>query len=334
MNLLQNEAPPILGNPFFHRGPIRDRRYFFGRKAETRRALEMLRKCQCVSIVGPRRIGKTSLLFHFCDPEVQKKHGLGEEYLFVYIDCQGLGDLDRQQFYHWLWKETKRALAERGKAVDWAESISVSSGLREAIVAIQEKGYKPAFLFDEFDTIAQSLSLDQNLFRDLRSLVPTVIYTTASQDSLYDLTHIDKSALSSPFFNPFIEIYLGFLSPKEAEAMVGRLLRMAEREDLFTEKDLVFVLEVGGYHPFFLQLACYYLFEQKLEQKDLTTTDYEIVRQCYAEDAERHFHYTWKNLDAREREAVRLVCEGMVSEIDYEQKRRLERECILYKVVP
>ena len=116
MNSSQSEAPPILENPFFHRGPIRDRRYFFGRTAETRRALQMLRKGQCVSIVGPRRIGKTSLLFHLRDPEVQRRYKLGTEYLFVYIDCQGLGDLDKPQFYQWLWREANEALAESGEA--------------------------------------------------------------------------------------------------------------------------------------------------------------------------------------------------------------------------
>ena len=65
MSLLRNNGSPVLENPFFHRGPIRDRRYFFGRESETRRALQMLRQDQCVSIVGPRRIGKTSYLFRF-----------------------------------------------------------------------------------------------------------------------------------------------------------------------------------------------------------------------------------------------------------------------------
>ena len=131
LNLSRNEAAPILENPFFHRGPIRDRRYFFGRTQETRQALHMLRHGQCVSIVGPRRIGKTSHLFHLCDPVVQRGHDLGQEYLFIYVDCQGLGDLDKLQFYQWLWGEAKRALAEQGDVDGWF-LLSLAGGREQA----------------------------------------------------------------------------------------------------------------------------------------------------------------------------------------------------------
>jgi len=333
VNPSQNEAPTIPENPFFYRGPIRDRRYFFGRTRETHRALQMLRNGQCISTVGPRRIGKTSLLFHLRDSEVQQEHNLGEEYLFVYIDCQGLGNLDKTRFYQWLWEETKRALAERGEADGWAESISDFNEFREAVMTIKEKGYKLALLFDEFDTTAKNPNLDQDLFSDLRSLgspVYTVVYVTASVDSLFDLTYADTSVLSSPFFNIFDEIHLGFLRPMEAKDMILGLLRMTEQENLFTEEDLAFVFEAGGYFPLFFQLACYHLFARKMECKELVATDYEIVRRQYANDAEPHFRYIWENLDANEQKAVRLVCGGKVSRIDDEQKRRLERKCILY----
>lgn len=444
MHSAQNEASSIPENPFFHRGPIRNHRYFFGRTAETRRALQMLRNGQCVSIVGPRRIGRTSFLFHLCDPQVQERYLLGEEYLFVYIDCQGMGNLDKPLFYQRVLERTQRALAERGKtdrltesisnlgaqgvqaastpstqrtpdlehlielrrvlttrfdegeirtlcfelgidyhdlpgegkankarelvaylerhgriaelvragerlrpAISWCgkeagfaiQSQSLSPGslladfdkLRRVITTIRKKGYKPIFLFDEFEIAAQNNNLDQSLFSDLRSLVPTVIYVTASQDSLYDLTYTDRSVLSSPFFNIFWEIRLGFLRHREAEEMVRGLLRMTGREDLFTKEDLAFIFEICGYYPFFLQLACYHIFEQKSERRASAAADYERVRLQYGEDAEPHFRYAWKNLDAAEQQAVRLVCEGKVGQLDDEQKRRLERKCLLYK---
>jgi hypothetical protein len=354
-----NEALPILENPFFHRGPIRDRRYFFGRTRETRRAFQMLRNSQCVSIVGPRRVGETSLLFHLCDPAVQERHGLGEEYLFVYIDCQGMGNLDKPRFYRAVWVGIQRALVERGEADCLAEimpgwdvrgghaidttsmetaggrplhgrSLPDFNGLRSAVTAIRERGYKLTFLFDEFEVAAQNHNLDKDLFSDLRSLVPAVVYVTASQDSLYDLTYPDRGVLSSPFFNIFEEIRLGLMRRGEAEEMVGGLLGMTGAAELFTREGLAFVFEVGGYYPFFLQLACYHLFEQKMERGELTAADYERVRQRFAEDAEPHFRYAWKNLDVGEQEAARLVCDGGIGQLDGDRKRRLERKCILY----
>jgi hypothetical protein len=449
VNLLRNDILPVLENPFFHRGPIRDRRYFFGRKTETRRALQMLRQDQCVSIVGPRRVGKTSYLFHLCDAEVQREHELREEYLFVYIDCQGLGDLDRPQFYQWVWEGTERALAERGQADQWAErspgasaqatdeasggrtpelkpltrlrqilatrfdegelrtlcfdlgirydtlptegtenkarelvdylerhdrilelvgtgerlrpdiawdgvlddTFKVAEGVsrtvegppserlpsdsrefREAVMRVRERGYRPVFLFDEFEYLATSSHMDEAVFSSLRNLSQElqVAYVTASQMPVGQLIYHDHSALHSSFFSNFQDIHVGFLKPEEAERMVLSLTKMAGQEDRFSEKDLTFVFEIAGYHPFFLQLACYYLFEHKLERDHLVGADYELPHRQYAEDTERFFRYAWDHLDEDERESTRLASEGHIARLAGDQVYRLERKCILH----
>jgi predicted AAA+ superfamily ATPase len=61
-------------NPYFHRGPIRKPEHFFGRSQEVTNALSLLKKNQSVSIVGPRRIGKTSFLLHLA--RVLARYGL------------------------------------------------------------------------------------------------------------------------------------------------------------------------------------------------------------------------------------------------------------------
>ena len=74
-------------NPFFHRGPIRDPHYFYNRRKEVKRVLEMLGKGQSVSVIGPRKIGKTSLLFNISQPQVMQQHGLDlSQHLFVYCN--------------------------------------------------------------------------------------------------------------------------------------------------------------------------------------------------------------------------------------------------------
>jgi hypothetical protein len=241
-----------------------------------------------------------------------------------------MGGLDKPQFYQWLWGEAKRALAEQGEAGDRADSISGFREFREAVMAAGNKGYKLVFFLDEFETIATNSHLDQDAFNDLRSLARTVVYVTASQDRLSDLSYPHRDILSSPFFNVFGEIYLGFLTPEEAEEMISGLLGMAEQEDLFTEQDLTFVFEIASYHPFFLQLACYHLFDRKMERGKLAAEDYGVVRRQYAESARSFFRYIWNHLKEGEQGAVRLVCEGKADQIRDEQRRRLERECLLY----
>jgi hypothetical protein len=49
-------------NPFFHRGPIHDPDYFFGRQHLLDEVLHFLRHRQSMAIVGPPRIGTTSFL--------------------------------------------------------------------------------------------------------------------------------------------------------------------------------------------------------------------------------------------------------------------------------
>jgi Cdc6-like AAA superfamily ATPase len=78
--------------PFFFGGHIADPEKFVGRKAELRRIASLLEtahtgQMQSVSIVGERRIGKSSLLFHLKQTYSQWL-SKSECYCFAYIDLQ------------------------------------------------------------------------------------------------------------------------------------------------------------------------------------------------------------------------------------------------------
>ena len=331
MNRIQTEALSILENPFFHRGPIRDQRYFFGRARETRQTLHMLRNGQCVSIVGPRRIGKTSHLFHLLDPMLRKNYHLGEKYLLAYVDCQGLGNLDRPQFYRWILDGIQGALPGLEQTSTWSENLSNFRQFRRAVATIHKEGYQPVLLFDEFEYLATSQYMDQALFSSLRNLSQElgVAYVTVSQMPVHELTYCDDSALHSPFFSNFQTVHLGFLERCEAEILVLGLLETVGQRDYFSEQDMVFLFNIAGRHPFFLQLACYHLFEQRLERGHLAIDDHETARRLYAKDVERFFRYTWEHLGKGEKESVRFMCEGDLARLNSEQMGRLGRKCIV-----
>ena len=65
-----------MDNPFYHRGAIRRQHDFHNREAEISQILGLLRNGQSVSLIGPRRIGKSSLLMHLCRPEVRAPFNL------------------------------------------------------------------------------------------------------------------------------------------------------------------------------------------------------------------------------------------------------------------
>ena len=66
-----------MDNPFYHRGAIRRLRDFYNREAEISQILGLLRNGQSVSLIGPRRIGKSSLLIHLTRSEVRSANAAG-----------------------------------------------------------------------------------------------------------------------------------------------------------------------------------------------------------------------------------------------------------------
>jgi hypothetical protein len=78
---------PTAGNPFVWRGGITEAAAFFNRDREERTVREFLRKRQSCQLVGPRRIGKTSLL-----RQVQRLAPVSEPSIVVaYLDLQHPG---------------------------------------------------------------------------------------------------------------------------------------------------------------------------------------------------------------------------------------------------
>ena len=58
-----------MNNPYTSRGPLQDARMFFGRANDLNEIGAYLHGNQSVSIVAPRKIGKTSLMLHLMRPE-------------------------------------------------------------------------------------------------------------------------------------------------------------------------------------------------------------------------------------------------------------------------
>jgi predicted Ser/Thr protein kinase len=100
------QPPLVADNPYFHRGAIKAQEYFFGRERETREILGAVKGGQCVSIVGPWHIGKTSLLFHVKSAQVLRKYGLApDKFVMVYCTGQGLRGDDQSNLCSYLLKK-------------------------------------------------------------------------------------------------------------------------------------------------------------------------------------------------------------------------------------
>ena len=87
-------------NPFFNRHRITDPAYFFGRQRELERLYSAIATHQCVSLVGERKMGKSSLLTRLSHAETLRSFGFDPAlYLFVYFDLEGLASARRDDFW-------------------------------------------------------------------------------------------------------------------------------------------------------------------------------------------------------------------------------------------
>src|SRR5260370_34511297 len=83
----------MLDSPFTYGNPISKPSHFFGRQYEVGQVFSRLRNAEfeSSSLVGERRMGKTSLLNYLATPEIRLSYGLDPaKYIFIYADLQPL----------------------------------------------------------------------------------------------------------------------------------------------------------------------------------------------------------------------------------------------------
>ena len=319
-------------NPFFHRGPIRQREYFCGRADDIGQSLSLLRNGQNVSLVGQRRIGKTSLLFHIADPVVFEAHGLHRgEHLFIYLDGAELGHLSPDEVLGLLLDQlaatfpAARCPIELGRAPP--DGLSYRD-FREAVLKVTDAGLKPIYLFDEFESLADNPYLGPRFFSGLRALSSQfdLSFVTASGESLLRLTYANAETLSSPFFNTFANLHLGLFSESEARCVVEALAAHAGL-DLPTQT-IDHILELAGPHPLLLQVAAFQAVELWGEEGWQAQGDAEWRRRFMVEAAP-HFEYYWRHLTDKDRYALATLPLSQQEEAQREAIHRLERACLI-----
>jgi hypothetical protein len=323
-------------NPFFHRGPIRQREYFYGRTDDIGQSLDLLRNGQNVALVGQRRIGKTSLLFHIADPVVFEAHGLrGGEHQFIYLDATELGYLSADEILCLLLDQLASTLPAAGHSLDLVrpspEGLSYRA-FREAVLRVTEAGLRPIYLLDEFESLAENPHLGPRFFSGLRALSSQfdLSFVTASRDSLVRLTYNNAETISSPFFNTFANLHLGLFSESEARGLVETL---ANHAGLGLPLQLIDrILELAGLHPLLLQIAAFHavgLWGQKGWQAEGAAPLLVEWRRRFMAEADSHFEYYWRHLTDKDRYALATLPLSQQEEAQREAIHRLERACLI-----
>ncbi|MBN1668923.1 MAG: protein kinase [Anaerolineales bacterium] len=316
-----------MDNPYISRGPVRNPEMFFGREHELNEMAAFLRGNQSVSIVGPRKIGKTSLLFHLMRPQNWPVYNLDTSYLFVYLDCEVMGDLEHNEIFGTFAAEMQATCDERGlepeplleKAIESPSRLSWERALRR----LNQQGLRVVIILDEFERLSINENLDVNFFNSLRSAAGRyqLAFITASAHPLIELTYSGRSQeiLSSPFFNIFAPLFLGLLSQEQARALIQVPAARVGQE--ISEELTRFIYGLVGGHPLGLQVACFHALD--------TPDDPDEIERCTRDELVAHYQYYWNNLSVAEKDTLHHLSDAATRSLTDTTLRGVLRDLLL-----
>jgi hypothetical protein len=209
-----------------------------------------------IHLIGPRRIGKTSLLL-----TLNKRQSTRCEYVF--IDLQNPATRGKNEFYYFLARSVSRVLhrdietedpttiepnrqdfiESPGRVlVEYLERVSPRLGNRRLVLMLDELEY----LFHPRNQDREDAIEIQALFRFMlqRGMISLI---TAGVTPLSELTHPD---FVSPLFNTSMVMKLSFLDREDAIALITNPLTNLVK---FKPEAIERLLELSGRHPFLLQ---------------------------------------------------------------------------------
>lgn len=287
-------------NPYQNLTVVRDANMFIGRIDSLRRLYSAMVKQQCISLVGSRHIGKSSLLTCMLLPEIQEQFGHDlRHHIFVPLDLRKYRKTTSEFFFDSVSKQIQAQCQEH-------QDITLGSrkgidAFSFALKQVTNKGYKLVLIMDAFDHIAHNNLLDIDFFSYLRAeaQLTGVSYITASINSLYDICRRD--VLASPFFNIFDLLNIGPLAQSEAQELITKPSQRVGCP--FTEAEQQWILSLAGRHPFFIQRICHILIEEKC-QIEISPLDLQRVEELACAELRPHFITLLEALPAHEQKQL------------------------------
>jgi hypothetical protein len=297
-------------NPFEYSKPIKHPDKFFGRQEELTRIREGCRNMRSISIVGERRSGKTSLLKLFIIPGIIRDFNFDKEFIFCYIDAEGLEDIEPACFWKNVLSQLEKrlhleSLKNEIKAIIEHEAFENTS-LRDLFEKLES--VKIIFFIDEFETILQNPRFPKSFYGHLRYLTqncPVAFITASRRELVYHC--IDNDTKSSPFFNVFENLLIKPFDDSECRELVKKYLKGMDVS--FTDGELDKMIELSGGYAAFFQIACHFMFYayQTDEIKDNENERLDYVEDHFRIQVKPHFVYFWNKSEEEERILLSLL---------------------------
>lgn len=255
---------------------------FFGRSEELQDLQRAMEEGRSLSLIGERRIGKTSLLrtwqgrLEQMHRTVRFLNGQGPES----VSCTAL-----------LAAIVGAAAMPGAAGAGSAEQIADQCANILASWCQSHAPFAPVLLIDEADPLPQKLP--HRFFERLRNLVENrqLCLVFASHEDINEV--YQKTGRTSPLINLLETRQLGLLSPDAASAMAGMGQFDFERQSLMRK--------VAGTHPYYLALL-----GRRLWDMD----DIELALAQFHYEADKRLAELWAHLSAGEQAAVEQVGRG------------------------
>src|SRR5262249_43479079 len=243
---------PVLRNPYRNRSAIRSASDFFGRATEIGKIYERIVDGSSVSMIGERRVGKSSILNALDFPTIREEFDAPSELRFIFIDMHTIGGCREDELLAYM-------IFQASSALDLEGGETRRHTLRRIATDALSRRLKPVVLLDEFDVLVHNREVSVGFLGFLRSWTSEfrIPFVVASREGTID--PVVTPEVGSSFLNIFSPLYVGPFEPAEA----AELLRepATEAGAPFSKEEIDWIEELGGLHPLFLQVAACHLFD-------------------------------------------------------------------------
>ena len=289
---------PLRPNPYVVGRPLLDSDVFFGREeifSRLESSLKGANQDNVVVVMGPRRMGKTSIL--------RRLHRvLGESYAPVLIDLQGMMGTGQEAFFRELAGTVVDELEELGVEIEEPapEAFDIDPGntfRRRFLKAVQRTlgSRRLLFMFDEFEVLEGRIrggDLEPRILHYFRSLMQhekNISFIFAGTHRLDELTRDYWGVL----FNLAVYLDVGHLPREQTQSLFTD-----PTQDFFEIDSLALdkALHLTGGHPHFSQLLARELVEVRNHRQlaYVTVQDINAVAEMVAEKGQLHINYLWE----------------------------------------
>ena len=308
-------------NPYVHREMLLpESDMFFGRQKELDSIFHLLSKPKSVSIIGERRIGKSSIanrLYH--------EFKSSPDTIAIYIDCNEIAETchTRNDFFKMINNKLKRS--DSNIPVQCVDNYFECYTTFKRFIEKQAKLASKCILFmDEFEALPKMPFADDTFFSNLRSIGNNPLnhfaYVTVSKKDLSQLAH--NGIDTSNFWNIFTPKIVNMLDKNSIHEL--RSCGFQQSSMSLTEADISTMNYLAGRFPFFNQIVCWHIFDAKVDQ-------IQVNKHHIKNDLITHYQTIWNLRTRQEQQILKQLSHPKISKYELQMNDMIVRELVEVK---